>query len=293
MNRVNITVTVLVVVLGLWVQSSCKQDNGVVNTQASQNSSGAENTFSYGAYEEVLVSFVDEDGMVDYAALKEQRDRLDEFVSNLAEIAPGLYQTWSSREQLSLWINAYNALTLQVIIDHYPIQAGFFRSLVYPENSIRQIPGVWDELKFSVLGRSLTLDEIEHEIIRKEFQEPRIHMALVCAARGCPPLRNEAYRGEMLDSQLTDQTHRFLSDPDKFRIDYGADTVYLSSIFDWFQQDFLDQYEPESGFSGEGGAEPAVLNFVSLYLPSREADYLRRGRYEIEYLDYDWSLNEQ
>jgi len=233
--------------------------------------------------------------MMNYAALQQNRNPLDRFLHQLGEVPYDIYETWSSAEQLAFWINTYNALTLQVTVDHYPIKGGFLKSFLYPANSIRQIPGVWDRLRFIVLGRSLTLDEIEHEIIRQEFKEPRIHMALVCAAMGCPPLRSEPYRGVILDSQLTDQTRSFLADPSKFRIDHASNTVYLSSIFDWYGQDFVDKFAPEGGFDvkGTSPAEHAVLNFISSYLSPSEADYLKRGRYKIAYLPYDWSLNEQ
>lgn len=165
--------------------------------------------------------------------------------------------------------------------------------LVYPKNSIRQIPGVWDELNFPVLGRQLTLNDIEHQIIRKEFPEPRIHLALVCASGGCPPLRGEPYRGETLETQLEDQAKVFLSDPEKFRIDREQNRIYLSAIFDWFKQDFTEKYTTETGFQGGTDAERPVLKFISSYLNEQDAQYLREGKYKIEYLDYDWSLNEQ
>lgn len=289
-----LSITTMVFVLELAIITSCTQNTGSASLPPEAgNPSGGE--FSYNAYEDLLSRFVNEKGMVDYAALQQDRDRLDQFSRQLGDVPDHTYETWSSAEQLAFWINTYNALTLQVIVDHYPIKAGFFRSFVYPANSIRQIPGVWDRLRFTVLGRSLTLDEIEHEIIRQEFEEPRIHMALVCAAMGCPPLRKEPYRGVILESQLADQTRSFLADPDKFRIDHASDTVYLSSIFDWYGEDFMDKHAPETGFNVDGTSpgERAVLNFISTYLSPPEADYLKRGRYEIAYLDYDWSLNEQ
>ncbi len=247
----------------------------------------------YGLYEDALSRFLDDRGMVNYRQLKNGRGELDQFTETLGALSQSTYQNWNQAEQLSFWINAYNALTLKAVIDHYPIQASFFKSLVYPKNSIRQIPGVWDELNFPVLGRQLTLNDIEHQIIRKEFPEPRIHLALVCASGGCPPLRGEPYRGETLETQLEDQAKVFLSDPEKFRIDREQNRIYLSAIFDWFKQDFAEKYTTETGFQGGTDAERPVLKFISSYLHEQDAQYLREGKYKIEYLDYDWSLNEQ
>lgn len=243
------------------------------------------------SYRKVL-EYVDERGLVRYGDLKAHRLVLDRFVSELQVLDPSTYANWPSSSQLSFWINAYNGLTLLAIVNHYPIQPTFLASLQFPDNSIRQIPGVWDELQFRVMDRPLTLDGIEHGIIRKEFDEPRIHMALVCAAMGCPPLRTEPYAGDRLDSQLDDQTRRFLSSPSKFRIDRKRDVVSLSPIFDWYGSDFVRRYEPTSGFDDQGTVRSAVLNFIGDYLNPKSRNYLEHGTYRVSYLDYDWSLNE-
>ena len=143
------------------------------------------------------------------------------------------------------------------------------------------------------MGRAMTLDGIEHGVLRKEFHEPRIHMALVCAAMGCPPLRNEPYTGDRLGDQLDDQARRFLSNPAKFRIAANEGTVYLSSIFKWFGEDFVPGYGVEQGYGAHSAAQRAVLHFISGYLDKQEAERLSSGDYSISYLDYDWSLNEQ
>jgi uncharacterized membrane protein YdjX (TVP38/TMEM64 family) len=190
-------------------------------------------------------------------------------------------------------INAYNALTLEAIISNYPIKSSLTASLLYSQNSIRQIPGVWDRLYFLVMGREMTLNHIEHEILRKHFDEPRIHLALVCAAMGCPPLRNDPYDSEWLDEQLDDQARRFLSNPLKFRIDRDKRVVYLSSIFKWYGEDFVKSFGQDGGSSKHSPAEQAVLNHIGRYLNADDRGFLVAGSYDIKYLDYDWSLNEQ
>ena len=239
------------------------------------------------------LKYVDDQGMVDYKGLKSNRARLDGFCRLVADLKTDEFDKWNRQEQIAVWTNVYNAVTLKAIIDNYPIKAGLLRSLAYPKNSIRQLPGVWDKWQFLVMGKRMTLNQVEHEVLRKQFKEPRIHVALVCAAMGCPPLRNEPYTGKKLDRQLDDQTRKFLSNGSKFRIDKTARKVYLSKIFQWFGQDFVESYTPAEGFGGHSESERAVLDFVSKYVPDEEADYLRSDKYETSYLDYDWALNEQ
>ena len=215
-------------------------------------------------------------GLLDYKGLKAAPGPLEDYLKELAAVAPSEYEAWPRAEKVAFWINAYNAFTIKAILDNYPIKSGWKASLRYPKNSIRQIPGVWDGLKFKVMGRELILNDIEHKILRKEFGEARAHMALVCASLGCPPLRAEAYTGRALDAQLDDQTRRFLADPAKFRIDRAAGKVYLSPIFKWFSGDF----------------KPDAPAFISRYLDEAGRVYLKEGKFKLSYLDYDWSLNE-
>ena len=249
--------------------------------------------FSYEPYDSLLRNFVDERGMVYYAGLKRDRTDLDQFVRSLAAVKSETLQAWSREQKLAFWINAYNALTLKAIIDHYPIRPGRITRHVYPANSIRQIPGVWSKIQFLVAGRKLTLNQIEHEILRKQFSEPRIHVALVCAAMGCPRLRNKAYRPSRLDQQLVQDTRAFIANRKKVRIDREANVVHLSSIFKWFAEDFTVKYTPLEGFGQRSTSDKSVLNFIAGQIPAPEAIYLRDAQYDVKYLDYDWSLNER
>lgn len=255
----------------------------------------ADEEFSYAMYNDVLQQHVNAEGFVDYASLKAEREPLDRFIAALGSVNEPELQSWSTERRLAFWMNAYNAITLKYIIDNYPIKkGGLISGALYPENSIRQIDGVWTELTTPVAGTALTLDHIEHEILRKDFKEPRIHMAINCASIGCPPLRSEAFVAERLDEQLDDQTKRFLTSPDKFRIDRDNDDVYLSPIFDWFGEDFVPAYAPEDdSFADHSEKLAAVLNFVSGYVSETDAHYLRHNDYDVAFSDYDWSLNEQ
>ncbi|MEM7588027.1 MAG: DUF547 domain-containing protein [Acidobacteriota bacterium] len=183
-------------------------------------------------------------------------------------------------------------MTLQAIVDAWPLAQPAVDE-GHPRG-IRWIPGVWDVTTHGVAGRQLTLNAIEHEILRVEFDEPRIHSALVCAAISCPPLRGEAFVAARLDEQLDDQTRRFLDHPDRFRVDREASKVHVSKILEWYGEDFIFSFEPDEGFTaGSSEAERAVLNFISGYLSEDDRAYLQTGDYAVEYLPYDWSLNEQ
>jgi len=289
--RLKLLVLVSVAAVGWWLFS--RPRSRVVSFKTGPVSVAVK-PFSYDDYGAVLAAFLDTQGLVDYQALKGNHQSLDAFAAALGTLSPSVYSNWSEKDQIAFWINAYNALTLEAIIDYYPIQASLLKSAIFPRNSIRQIPGVWTELQFEVVGKKVTLDHIEHQIIRKQFNEPRIHMALVCAGKGCPPLRNEPYTGDRLDEQFIDQTKKFLVQQDKFRIDRSKGRVYLSPIFDWFGGDFVKTYggnsTPKAGRSTE---EKAVLNFIAAHLEANDRDYLSTANSSVVYLDYDWSLNEQ
>ena len=244
-------------------------------------------------WEATLGEHVDDRGMVAYAQLKVHPMHLHAYVRSLASLTRQEYDAWSRSEQIAFWINAYNALTLKLIIDHYPIEPGLVAGEIYPASSIRQIPGAWTKVQFLVMGEKMTLGEIEHQQLRATFNQPEIHVALVCAAMSCPPLRNEPYVGARLDQQFDDQARRFLAGQGNFRVDRDAGVVYLSSIFSWFGEDFTSGYRADFGFGEHDDNVRAVLNYVSRYVSEADARDLLAGQFTVAYLDYDWSLNEQ
>jgi len=250
-----------------------------------------ETTFSYADYALLLKATVDDDGWVDYAAIEADGRALEGYLRALASLQRSIFETWNEDQKLAFWINAYNGLTLKLIADHYPIKSGFLKSLLYPSNSIRQIPGAWDRLTFDVMGEQLTLDHIEHGILRAEFKDPRIHAALVCAAVSCPPLRNEPYRGETINEQLEDQTKAFLARPDGLRVDRAEGEVWVSAIFDWFAGDFVGGFgKPRRGLLSE--RHSSIVNFILPHVEQAEAAFLAEGAYEVKHFDYDWTLND-
>lgn len=241
----------------------------------------ANSSFDYQDYAEVLQTYVDDMGLVDYVGLQANREQLDRFNQSLGEVSPETYASWSEAEQIAFLSNAYNAFTLQSIIDRDPLV-----------DSIRDIRGVWNRRKFNLAGEEKTLDNIEHDILRKDFNEPRIHVALVCAAISCPPLRQEPYLPEQLDAQLDDQTARFADSIHGFSIDRAKNRVLLSSIFKWYGKDFIKTYGVDDKFQGNK-QQRAVLNYFSSKLTSQDRQFLEQNDYKVKYLDYDWSLNIQ
>lgn len=210
------------------------------------------------------------DGLVDYPAIQ-QDDRFARYLAHLGQIDPHQVRR---EDRLAFWLNVYNAFTIQRVLEKYPT-----RSL------INKLAYLFRRSAFHVrfielAGEHFSLNDIEHGIIRPAG-EPRIHFALVCAAMSCPPLREEAYLPDKLDSQLDDQARRFLHDPTKNQFDFDAQEVYLSKIFQWFAEDFA---------SDRNG----VLVYVSRYFPAGQADLLQAQpeSFKIRYLPYDWTLND-
>jgi len=275
--RLFLLIGAIVVLAGCASPSPLAQD-GNQTTQALVASS---DPLSYEGYETVLRTYVNADGLVDYPALQVNPQGLKDFVAQLRSVSPDTYAAWSENEKIAFLINVYNAITLESIINQNPLKG-----------SIKDIFGVWNFNKHTVMERSLTLDNIEHDILRKDFQEPRIHAALVCAAISCPPLRQEPYTGENLDEQLDDQVRKWLSSPNGLQIDRTQNRVAISSIFDWFGKDWQTKYAIEGTFTGSA-KERSALNFISNYVNPEDKEYLEQGNYKLNYLNYDWSLNRQ
>lgn len=220
--------------------------------------------FDHSRFDSILKQYVDSSGMVDYSSLKTNRTELDTYLKTTGAVSKSTFDGWGKDEQLAFLINVYNAETLQYIIDSHPIA------------SIKELGGIfstaWDKENVVFLGETVSLDHIEHKVIRPTYGEPRIHFALVCAAKGCPPLRSEAYTAMKLEGQLESQAKVFLNETSKNRLEEG--TLYLSMIFEWFGYDF----------KGDG---QTVSGYVDPYIEGATVGA------DIEWTEYDWSLNEQ
>ena len=227
------------------------------------------NKFSHELFDQVLQEYVDSQGRDDDARLKSNPGTLESYLDLLAVNAPSDSATFQTG--LAFWINAYNALTIKGVLDHYPTTS---------VRKIKLFGGFFSRIKFQVGGRSYTLDNIEHNIIRYEFGDPRIHFALVCASLGCPILEKRAFAPETLEKRLDNATANFINNPEKVRLDHENGVLHLSQIFEWYAEDFEDTHG-------------SVINFISEYLPEADAAFLKKEEVQIQYLKYDWSLNAQ
>jgi hypothetical protein len=210
---------------------------------------------------------------VDYKGLKAEPSALISYLRTLEAVTQAEYDAFTEAQKLAFLINAYNALTVKLIVDHYPVK------------SIKDIGSVfssaWKQKFFTLLGQKRDLDNIEHDMIRKNFNEPRIHFSIVCASVGCPALRAEPFVAARLESQLESSTHDFISDPSRNRYLSDSKTLEISSIFDWYDGDFVKKFGSlESFLADRITDDPAQRKII------------REKKAKIRYLDYDWSLNE-
>jgi hypothetical protein len=240
----------------------------------------------YKAYATLLHDYV-RNARVDYAALKQSRTALDTAVAAFAEPATEQERGWTRDQRLAYWINAYNLFTLRAIVDHYPIRSALFT--LQPRNSIRQIDGVWTTLTWRAAGRTLTLDDIEHKILRPEFKEPRVHFAINCASVGCPPLAADPYLAQTLDAQLDAAARRYLSGERGLTID--GNTLRVTKILEWYGEDFVARFAPDAAGQPDR-IERAIRGLVSRFGPPAAADLAGKPTTRIKFLDYDWSLND-
>ncbi len=234
----------------------------------------AQTTVDHSAFDAMLKAHV-VNGAVDYDAFKADA-RFPRYLASLDVVDPAKL---SEPERLAFWINVYNAFTIQLITGKGERES--IRN-VNKTLGFLKFKGPWSDPIVRAAGRTLTLDNVEHDIIRKEFAEPRIHFALVCAAIGCPPLRSEAYTGARLDAQLQEQGRIFiLESPTKNRVDVDSRTVFVSLVFTLYDEDF-------------GGNDRALGRYLARWYPAGPTrTLLESGDFQVKQTDYDWSLNSQ
>lgn len=212
-------------------------------------------------------------GHVDYRSMKRRGNELDSYLAFLADVD---VEKLTRNEELAFWINAYNAFTVKLILEHYPVK------------TIRDIPRPWKSKRWLVGGTKRSLDEMEHTFLREKLQEPRIHFAIVCASIGCPDLWNRAYTAERIETQLDAAARRFVQSDRHVRTTtrkglFGrrVRVLEVSSIFKWFEDDFTR------------GETQRVAEYVARYATKATRDVIAAAgdRLETEYVPYDWGLN--
>jgi hypothetical protein len=214
---------------------------------------------SYAVYGSLLKEYVINKGVL-YNELKKTPAVIDNTKAFFESVSKKEFRQFSTEQQIAFLINAYNFYTLELIVNNLPLK-----------NGIRDITSPWKQKFIKILDSNLSLDNIEHDILRKEYKEPRIHFALVCASISCPSLINKPFIAQNLSNMLDNVAKDFLLDETKNKID--KKTLYLSKIFDWYGSDFKVNYA-----EGYIGYIKEVLN-------------LKEERYKIKFLDYNWNLN--
>ncbi|MGE4107347.1 MAG: DUF547 domain-containing protein [Bacteriovoracia bacterium] len=230
---------------------------------------------SHELFHEILkehVSGRNASSVVNYSHLKRNPEKLLNYLGALSSVKESEFDKWSKNEQLAFLINAYNAFTLKLVTDNYPVK------------SIKDIGGLfsspWKKKFFLLFGAETHLDHIEHDLIRPKYKEPRIHFALVCASIGCPNLASEPYVAARLNAQLENAAKAFLNDRSRNRYEGGASPVlYLSSLFKWYGKDF-------------GPDEQAIRDFVIPRMTLKTVEIEKAKHASIQFLKYDWNLND-
>ena len=227
--------------------------------------------FDHSIFDRILKTYVNSLGRVDYNSIAGDQT-FKRYMESLKTVQA---DTMSRNGQLAFWINAYNAVTIDKVIKWKP------------KKSVREtfVPGLWNGTKFftsrehTVAGKQLSQDDIEHEILRKQLKEPRIHFAIICASSGCPPLPRWAYTRENVQAKLEEETRKYINSERGTRIDSSKNQLYLSKLFDWFAGDF----EYASG---------SVLDFIRTYIDKSTLAFLDQNP-KIKWLEYNWALNAQ
>lgn len=220
---------------------------------------------SHQLFTEVLTRFVRGEGRFNYEGLLSDREKLDEYLTLLSAHHPN-DTYWSEAEQKAYWINAYNAFTIRLILNNYPVE-----SIKDLGGFIYRVNTPWDIEFIMIEGQKYDLNDIEHNILRANYNDPRIHFALNCASMSCPVLPKEAYDPSRLNSQLDAAGRRFLKDETKNKI--SKNTIEISRVFKWFTSDFTN--------------EGTVIDFLNKY-----SDIKIDEDADIDYLEYDWRLND-
>lgn len=235
----------------------------------------------------VQVSVEGSSSSVDYLGFMKSRPALETYLVSLSAVSPQAYATWSKAQRFAFLANAYNAFTIQKILTRYP-KLGSIRDFG------RVFGNPWKDRFFNLLGKQRNLDEIEHELLRAPgvFDEPRVHVAVNCASIGCPMLASEAFQADRLDAQLEALMQAFLSDHTRNRFNAQTQTLELSSIFDWYGQDFKGGGQSFLGWPRVSSLRELGMRYAdALANTAQDRETLRQGARAISFLDYDWSLN--
>lgn len=255
----------LIALMGIGICNSQEkevQEQSVANYKVSYKSVQQEHiqvdkgAFDHSLFDQLLKKYVNKNGVVNYAGIKKYQKPLKDYLESIRLHTPD--DTWRRQDELAYYMNAYNAMTIDLIVRNYPLQ------------SIKDINDPWEQRLWRIGEKPISLEEIEHEILRK-MNEPRIHFGINCASFSCPPLMDEAFTAAQVDAQLDRLAVQFINDPKRNKI--TADRIEVSNIFKWFKKDFTKNGD--------------LIDFLNKY---SKVKIDKKAR--VRYMDYDWSLNE-
>jgi hypothetical protein len=229
------------------------------------------------------------DGLVYYRALQSGRGPLDRYITSL-NVPAATYEAWPRDAKIAFWVNAYNAIVLQTVVNRYPIRGA---SSAYPASSIRQIPGAFDQAKHRIAGRAVTLDEIDKKIL-PEFGDPRALLALGRGAVGSGRLRSEAYTAARLEAQLDSIRADFVAEEHMIKVDRAAGQISTTPILSWHEAAFVAAYDKEQGgrYAARSPIERALLAFVLPHLLPLEKEFAEQNQFKVVFHPFDWRLND-
>jgi hypothetical protein len=230
------------------------------------------------------------DGLVYYRALQGDRGRLNGYIASLnAPSIASAYPKWSNDQKKAFWLNAYNALVLKTVVDHYPIHG---TAKGYPANSIRQIPGAFEKTPHAVAGKQVTLDHIETAVLA-ELVDPRVYLALGRGAVGSGRLRSEAFSTKAVDRQLAEVKAQFATTPRWAKVEALSGKVSISPIVSWRAQAFIDEYADDSfDLPKREPIERAVIGLLRPHLLAAEEEFIKKNTFQLTYEPFDWRLND-
>jgi hypothetical protein len=240
-------------------------------------------------FDEILDTYV-RDGYVYYNALKIERAKFDRYVASLEATPADTVNKWAPSRQLAFWINTYNALVLQTVIDHYPIRG---KSADFPPNSIRQVPGAFERHQFKAGGRTFTLDSLEKDVIAP-FGDARAVLALGRGSVSSGRLKSEAYAADRIDQQLDEMTRELVSRFKLVKVDVPNNELSVSALFSWREAVFTSVWASRANpqYAARSPLERAVLAMIDPLLVPNEKTFLSKNQFKMTFQDFDWTLND-
>lgn len=250
-------------------------------TSASVFADGPDKPFDHSTWDRFLKKYVNEEGDVNYTAVKQDPALLNEYLEQLRLIPWPSLREWPREELMALWLNAYHAALIKNVLKYYPIK------------NIHEAPGFWDEDVLNLGQRLFALNEIRTSHLLKTYRDSKMHTVLSFAAKGGPLLERDAFSGPTVEGRLFQAARRFVNDPKKNQIVPGEKAVFISKIFQWYPGDFTTSFGVFENDRGLSLQDYAILSFIAYYLEDDEKiTYLEDSKYKIKYLQFNWELND-